>query len=237
VRDIPAAEGSALMGLSAADLDVKKNAAALNGGKIKGIAILAGTNNVKFTQDLPFVTMAEEFLKDDILCISEGDASVSLAKYGFLNPRQCGKHCGEGVAKLLKTAGKDLPAVLDLGYAENGGVAEFLLALSAAAKKPMKELPVLACFAEANRSAEVAEALGLVAMGVSTFFWPSLPVTGSPKTMEALGRLCGEKFGAKLIVHTDKKMEPLAKARMILKVFNRVDDPSLKDHPWTDWKK
>ena len=24
---------------------------------------------------------------------------------------------------------------------------------------------------------------------------------------------------------------------MILKVFNRVLDPSLKDHPWTDWKK
>ncbi|MFH2076051.1 MAG: hypothetical protein ABIJ57_12020 [Pseudomonadota bacterium] len=236
-REIPDAKETALMGLSAADVDVKKIADALNKGKIKGIAILAGTNNVKFTQDLPFVTMAQEFLKDDILCISEGDASVSLAKYGFLNPRQCGKHCGEGLAKILKAAGKNLPAVLDLGYAENGGVAEFLFALSAAAKKAVKELPVLACFAEANRSAEVAEALGLVAMGVSTFFWPSLPVTGSPKTMEALSKLCGEKFGAKLIVHTDKKMEPLAKARMILKVFNRVEDPSLKDHPWTDWKK
>jgi len=237
VRDIPAAKETALMGISAADLNVKKIAEALNGGKIKGIAILAGTNNVKYTQDLPFVSMAQEFLKDDILCISEGDASVSLAKYGFLNPRQCGKHCGPGVAELLKAAGKNLPAVLDFGVAENGGVAEFLLALSAAAKKPVKEMPVLACFAEANRNAEVAEALCLVAMGVSTFFWPSLPVTGSPKTMEALAKLCGEKFGAKLIVHTDKKMEPLAKARMILKVFNRVEDPSLKDHPWTDWKK
>jgi hypothetical protein len=73
-------------------------------------------------------------------------------------------------------------------------------------------------------------------MGVSTFFWPSLPVTGSPKTMEALGKLCGEKFGAKLIVHTDKKMEPLAKARMILKVFNRVEDPSSRIIP-DDWAK
>ena len=236
-REIPDAKETALMGLSAADVDVKKIADALNKGKIKGIAILAGTNNVKFTQDLPFVTMAQEFLKDDILCISEGDASVSLAKYGFLNPRQCGKHCGEGVAKLLKASGKNLPAVLDLGYAENGGVAEFLFALSAAAKKAVKELPVLACFAEANRSAEVAEALSLVAMGVSTYFWPSLPVTGSPKTMEALAKLCGEKFGAKLIVHTDKKMEPLAKARMILKVFNRVEDPSVHDQPWTYWAK
>jgi carbon-monoxide dehydrogenase catalytic subunit len=216
---------------------VEKIAAALSTGKIKGIAILAGTNNVKFTQDLPFVTLAQEFLKDDILCLSEGDASVSLAKYGFLNPAQRGKHCGKGVAKLLKAAGKNLPAVLDLGYAENGGVAELLLALSAAAKKAVRELPILACFAEANRSAEVAEALSLVALGVSTYFWPCLPVTGSPETMAALSTLCSEKFGAKLIVHTDKKMEPLAKAQMILKVFNREEDPSVKDHPWTDWKK
>ena len=236
VRDIPEAKETALMGLSGSDLDVKKIADALNKGKIKGIALLAGTNNVKFTQDLPFVTLAQELLKDDILCISEGDASVSLAKYGFLNPGQSGKHCGKGVAELLKAAGKNLPAVLDLGLAENGGVAEFLFALAAAAKKPLKELPILACFAEANRSAEAAEALSLVAMGVTTYCWPCLPVTGSPKTIEALSKLCRAKFGAGLIVHTDKKMEPLAKAGMILKVFNRVADPSVKDHPWTDWK-
>ena len=235
-KEIPEAKESALMGLSAAEIDVKKIAAALAGGKIKGIAILAGTNNVKFTQDLPFVTLAQELLKEDILCVSAGDASVSLAKYGFLNPGQCKKHCSMAVAALLKNAGKNLPAVIDLGASENGGVAEFLLALTAAAKKPLRELPVLACFAEANRSAEAAEALSLVAMGVSTYFWPSLPVTGSPRTMEALSKLCAEKFGARLIVHTDKKMEPLAKAKLILNVFNRVGDPTVKDHPWTYWK-
>ena len=235
-KEISEAKESALMGLSAAQIDVKKIAAAIAGGKIKGIAILTGTNNVKFTQDLPFVTLAQEFLKNDILCVSAGDASVSLAKYGFLNPRQREKHCSMAVAALLKNAGKNLPAVVDLGSSENGGVAEFLFALAAAAKKAVRDLPVLACFAEANRSAEVAEALSMVAMGVSTFFWPSLPVTGSPRTMDALSKLCSEKFGARLIVHTDKKMEPLAKAGMILKVFNHVEDPDLKDHPWTDWK-
>ncbi len=236
-RDIPAAKETALLGFSAADMDANKIAAALNKGDIKGIAILAGTNNVKFTQDLPFTAMAQEFLKDDILCISEGDASVSLAKYGFLNPREAKKHCGKGVANLLKAAGKNLPAVIDIGPAENGALIEFLLSLSATAKKPLKELPILACFAEANRNAEVAGALSMVAMGVSTYFWPSLPVTGSPRTMEALSQLCTEKFGAKLIVHRDKKMEPLAKARMILKVFNHADDPGMEDRPWTYWKR
>ena len=236
-KEIPEAKERALMGLSAAQIDVKKIAAAIASGKIKGIAILGGTNNVKYTQDLPFVTLAQEFLANDVLCLSAGDASVSLAKYGLLNPRQCGKHCGAAVAALLKNSGKNLPAVIDLGASENGGVVEFLLALAAAAKKPIRELPILACYAEANRSAEVAEALSLVAMGVSTFFWPSLPVTGSPRTMQALAQLCTEKFGARLIVHTDKKMEPLAKARMILNVFNGVQDPGLTDHSWTEWKR
>jgi carbon-monoxide dehydrogenase catalytic subunit len=236
-RDIPEAKETALMGFSAEDLDVKKIADAISKGKIKGIAILAGTNNVKFTQDLPFVTLAQELLKNDILCVSTGDASVSLAKYGFLNPSQSQKHCSKAVESLLKTAGKNLPAVIDLGFSENGGVTEFLLSLAASAKKAVRELPILACFAEANRSAEVAEALSLVAMGVSTYFWPCLPVTGSPRTMEALATLCNEKFGARMVVHTDKKMEPLAKARMILNVFNRVPDPSATDHPWSNWKK
>lgn len=236
-RDIPESKKTALMGLSAADLDLKKIAAALAGEKIKGIAIIAGTNNVKFTQDLPFVTLVQEFLKNGVLCLSEGDASVSLAKYGFLDPGQREKHCSQDVAGLLKTVGKNLPAVIDLGLAENGGLTEFLLALSAAAGKPIKELPILACFAEANRSAETGEALSLVAMGVSTYFWPTLPVTGSTKTMEALSTLCRLKFGAGLVVDTSKKMEPLAKAGMILKVFNRVAEPGAGDHSWTEWKK
>ncbi|MBU0575020.1 MAG: hypothetical protein KJ704_02105 [Proteobacteria bacterium] len=88
---------------------MKKIAAALNEGKIKGIAILAGTNNVKFTQDLPFLTMAQEFLKNDILCISEGDASVSLAKYGFLNPPPVREALRRGCRKAPRGRRKESP--------------------------------------------------------------------------------------------------------------------------------
>jgi len=75
---------------------VKKVVEALQGGKIKGIALLAGCNNVKFTQDNESVTMAQELLKKDVLCISEGCTSVGLAKYGLLNPKQRGRIAGKG---------------------------------------------------------------------------------------------------------------------------------------------
>jgi carbon-monoxide dehydrogenase catalytic subunit len=231
-RDIPEVKESAVMGFSSEDLDLKKMVEGLNKRKIKGIAILSGSNNVKFTQDRELPTIAQEFLKNDILCISEGEASISLAKYGFLNPARNDIELGKGLSSLLSSLGKDLPPILDLGRSENGGVTNFLLSLARADKKEPGDYPVLACFAEANRSTEVAEALWMVAMGISTYFWPSLPVTGSPKTMEALSSLCQEKFGSKLHILTDKKMEPRIKANLMIKGLTGERGPRLSGHPW-----
>jgi carbon-monoxide dehydrogenase catalytic subunit len=216
-KDIPQVKESARMGFSAADVDMKKIAEALTGRKVKGLALLAGCNNVKFTQDQEIVSLARELLKKDVLCISEGCASVSLAKYGLLNPGNRGSSCGKGLSDLLLSVGKDLPPVVDLGSCENGGVTEFLFAMG----KAPRELPLVACFPEANRSKAVARAAWTTAMGIPTYFWPYLPVTGSPKTVEALGDFCQKTFGAKLNVLTER-MEPLEKADLLMKGLKRA---------------
>jgi carbon-monoxide dehydrogenase catalytic subunit len=210
-RDIPAFKESALMGFSPKELDVKKITEAMKGGKIKGLAILAGCNNVKFTQDHEIVSLARELLKKEVFCISEGCASISLAKYGLLNPGNRESSCGKGLSDLLSSLGKGLPPVVDLGSCENGGVTEFLLAMG----KLPKELPLVACFPEANRTKAVARAAWTVAMGIPTYFWPYLPVTGSPKTVEALGDFCQKTFGAKLNVVAEK-MEVAEKANLLM---------------------
>jgi carbon-monoxide dehydrogenase catalytic subunit len=230
--DIPEIKESAILGFSAEHLGVKKIVEALKGKKIRGIVIFSGSGNVKFSQDHEIVTIAGELLKNDVFCVSEGEASVSLAKYGFLNPQQKEKNCGKGVADLLASLGKDRPSVLDLGSSENGGVTDFLLGIAGVEKKALKDYPIAACFAEANRSAEVAEALWTVAMGVPVYFWPCLPVTGSSKVMEALSKFCQEKFGAKLHVATDKKMEPRAKAKWIIRDLEGGQAPRLSGLPW-----
>lgn len=231
-RDIPEVKESAVMGFSSEDLDLRKMVEGLSKGKIKGIAILLGSNNVKFTQDRELATIAQEFLKNDFLCLSEGEASIGLAKYGFLNPNKRDIELGKGLSDLLPSLGGDLPSIIDLGSSENGGVTEFLLKLTRAAKREIKDVPLLACFAEANRSTEVAEALWMVAMGISTYFWPSLPVAGSTKTMEALSDLCQEEFGAKLYVLTDKKMEPRIKADLMIKALKSEEGGSISGKPW-----
>ncbi len=215
-RDIPSNKESAVMGFSVKDIDVNKVVKAVADGKIKGIAILAGCNNVKFTQDQEIVSIAGELLKKDIFCVSEGCASVSLAKFGLLNPKQRDASCGKGLSSLLSSLGRNVPAVLDLGSCENSGVTDFLLSLSSAGKKDLKEFPIMACFPEANRTKAVARATWTVAMGIPTYFWPFLPVTGSQKTIEALGKFCEEKFGARLHVVT-QKMEYKEKAEMAIK--------------------
>jgi len=57
-----------------------------------------------------------------------------------------------------------------------------------------------------------------VAMGVSTYFWPCLPVTGSAGTQQALSDFCGQKFGAGLHVIT-QKIDARTKAGLFLKTI------------------
>ncbi len=220
-RDIPMVKESAVMGYSGADVDIKKIVKALDTGKIKGIAILAGSNNVKYTQDEVLVTVAKQFLANDILCISDGEASVSLAKYRLLDPARRDKDCGAGVNELLAALGENVPSVIDWR------LTDFLLALAAAGDKTLSDYPICAYFPEANRTAEVTKAMWTVAMGVSTYFWPCLPVTGSAKTQQALEGFCREKFGAALHVVT-QKIDARTKAGLFLKTIEAPESMSGK---------
>ena len=212
-RDIPMVKEAAVMGFSGAQLDVNKIVQALESGQIKGIAILAGSNNVKYTQDEVLVTIAKQLLANDILCISEGEASASLAKYRLLDSARLDKDCGDGVKALLSALGQNVPTVVDWC------ATDFLLAFAAAGGKALADYPICAYFPEANRSTEVAKAMWTVAMGVSTYFWPCLPVTGSAKTQQALGDFCQQEFGAKLHVVT-QKIDARTKAGLFLKEIN-----------------
>jgi carbon-monoxide dehydrogenase catalytic subunit len=220
-RDIPMVKESAIMGYSASDLEVKKIVDALDSGKIKGIALMAGSNNVKYTQDEVLVTVAKQFLANDILCISNGEASVSLAKYRLLDPARRDKDCGEALNELLSSLGEKVPSVIDWC------MTDFLLAFAAAGNKALSQYPICAYFPEANRTAEVTQALWTVAMGVSTYFWPCLPVTGSANTQKALGDFCQEKFGATLHVVT-QKIDARTKAGLFLKTIEAPAEMSGK---------
>lgn len=228
-REIPEVKEVAMMGFSRENVDAKKVVAALNKGQIKGIVILSGSNNVKYTQDQELVSMAQEFLKNDMLCISKGEVSIALGKYGLLNPAMKETYCDKPFSDALSSLGKELPSVLEFG---NGNIIDFLFDMANAGKKEIGDIPIVAVFPEAHRSSEVTEAMWTVAMGISTYFWPSLPVTGSQKTMEVLTKYCYEKFGSRLNVVTEKKLDARAKASLVLKALKGEVGFGMSGKPW-----
>ena len=57
--------------------------------------------------------------------------------------------------------------------------------------------------------------MAFVSMGVSTYFWPYLPVTGSENAVKALTDFCDDTFGARLNVVT-KKLSATEKAKLLI---------------------
>jgi hypothetical protein len=72
----------------------------------------------------------------------------------------------------------------------------------------------------------------MAAMGVPVYFWPALPVTGSPKTLGTLSQLCNEKFGASFHIPMDKKMEAKAKASLMIKDLGTETGHRLSGYAW-----
>jgi hydroxylamine reductase (hybrid-cluster protein) len=231
-RDIPEGTEVAMMGFSGDPILAKKILGAVQKGQIRGIVVFCGSNNVKYTQDQEITIFAQEFLKNDVLCIAKGETSVTLAKYGFLNPLLRGRYCGKGLSHFLSSLGEETPSVLDVGGGEDGAVIDLFLEMIKIGKKDLKALPIVACYPEANRSSEVTEAMWTVAMGVPTYFWPALPVTGSPKATEGLSKFCEEKFGARLHITTEKKMEARAKAKLVLEPILSKHGYGFSGKPW-----
>jgi carbon-monoxide dehydrogenase catalytic subunit len=231
-RDIPEETEVAMMGFSGESIHAKKILGALQKGQIRGVVVFCGSNNVKYTQDQEITILAQEFLKNDILCIAKGEASVALAKYGFLNPLFREKYCGKDLSPVLSSLGEETPSILDVGGGEDGAVIDLFLEMVKIGKKDLKALPIVACYPEANRSSEVTEAMWTVAMGVPTYFWPALPVTGSPKAMEGLSKFSEDNFGAKLHIMTEKKIEARAKAKLILEAIMGKEKYGFSGKPW-----
>ena len=224
-RNVPSVKNIATMGYSGSNLNVKAIADGLSNGNIKGIVIFAGNDNVKLSQDTDLTVMAQIFLDSGILCLSEGDASIALAKYGYLT-KGSDISCSDGLKKVYGTLAT--PAIIDITYY---GMVEFLSVLSSVSGKSVKDLPVAAVFAEASRNIDVVKAVTAVAFGVDTYFWPALPVGGGKKVVEALKSYCSKLFGASLYVE-GRTITPRVKAANIVTALTGEKGPDVSGNPW-----
>ena len=190
----------ALMGFSSGTFSSLSSAqwARLADMGVKGVALVAGCNNVQQTQDAAVVRQATEFLKSDVLVVASGCAAVGLAKAGYMDPDRrdglVGKRLRGFLAALSEASGTSVPAAMDAGTCWEIPAA---LELAGLFQRQLK-LPIVAAMPEVSRPASWSSALAIASRGVPTYVGPVLPLDGGLQTLNMLNDMLRARGGALL---------------------------------------
>ena len=175
-------------------------------GKIRGIIIFGGSNDVRQTQDNKTIKLTLELLKRDVLCVAIGEAGTTFAKMGLLDPAVTSRYCGKHLKKLLLDLGKKigrekgLPPVLKFGSSmETTKIIDFLSLIALRKRVEIKELPVAAAYLEVGQEKNITDINLMVNLGIPTFIGSIIPIGGSEKVEKILTEDISDIFGASII--------------------------------------
>ncbi|MCJ2669110.1 MAG: anaerobic carbon-monoxide dehydrogenase catalytic subunit [Candidatus Thermoplasmatota archaeon] len=182
----------------------------LKEGKIQGFAALVGCNNVKTCHDLNHLTLAKEFIKNDILVISTGCAAGAYVRAGLTNSKATKDLAGEGLKEVLTELGEKFgfdgpfPPVWHMGSCvDNSRIHDFMTMLANKMGIDIKDLPVVASAPEDMSEKAVVIGTWLVATG-----WPThvavLPfIHGSPLVVQIAENTARDVYGGYFVFEED----------------------------------
>jgi acetyl-CoA synthase len=184
----------------------------LKDGTIKGIALLAGCNNVKIKHDETHIVVVEELLKNDIFVLATGCAAQAYAKHGFLTPGKTDELCSDSVKGFLKELGEKselggtLPPILHMGSCvDNSRVERFMAELADVMGVDMHELPIAASAPEAMTEKAVVIGTWAVATGWPTHVGVYAYHRGSDIITEIAEKTAKDVYGGFFIFEPDPK--------------------------------
>ncbi|UCD91985.1 MAG: anaerobic carbon-monoxide dehydrogenase catalytic subunit [Methanobacteriota archaeon] len=182
----------------------------LKEGKIKGFAAMAGCNNLKTCQDESHLTLAREFLKNDIMVLATGCAAGALVRGGFTSSKATQEMASEGLKEFLTTLGKGmgledaLPPVWHMGSCvDNSRIQFFMTTLANKMGVDIKDLPIVASAPEDMSEKATAIGTWLVASGwpVHVGIFPF--IHGSPLVVQVAELTARDVYGGFFIFETD----------------------------------
>ncbi|MHB8125453.1 MAG: anaerobic carbon-monoxide dehydrogenase catalytic subunit [Desulfitobacteriaceae bacterium] len=158
---------------------------ALEQGVINGLCIIAGGSNVKVTADEMAVKVIESLSAQKILCLTYGNAAVTLGRYGYLAANEQ-KDSSVGMSSLDFL---NNPVAYCLGGE---------LAASAAVElvQDISRLKVMAVFPEMTEARDLQAAMAFAKAGAKVLTGIKLPIDGSEILSRELGKViqyCGSK--------------------------------------------
>lgn len=179
-------------------------------GRIKGFALMAGCNNLKTCHDESHLTIAAEFLKNDIMVLATGCAAGALVRAGFTSSIATEEKAGDGLKEFLTSLGKGmgledpLPPVWHMGSCvDNSRIEFFVTTIANKMGVDIKDLPVVATAPEDMSEKAVAIGTWLVATGwpVHVGIWPF--IHGSLLVTQIAEHTARDVYGGYFIFETD----------------------------------
>jgi carbon-monoxide dehydrogenase catalytic subunit len=189
-------------------------------GQIKGVAQLAGCNNLKHPQDESHVAVLKELVKNNVFVIATGCSAGAYAKLGFMSPSAVDAYAGSGLKNFLKTLedanpqlATGLPLVFHVGACvDNSRGMDLLTAMADELGVDTPKVPFVASAPEAMHEKAIAIGSWAVTMGVPTHVGSMPPLEGSDLVYGIATQIAHDVYGGNFIF----EMDPLIAAGKLL---------------------
>jgi hypothetical protein len=148
-------------------LDPKEVKHSIENGCIQGICILGGGSNIQVTQDLLLCEAAVKLKSKDVICLTYGNAAVTLGKYGYLE-----ESGGENAVAYCIGAEDDIVKIIDT--VQEAG-----------------KTRVVALYPELTTGRDLLAALTFAGMGIKVITAVKLPIYGDEYAHSEISDLIG----------------------------------------------
>ncbi|MHC4166807.1 MAG: anaerobic carbon-monoxide dehydrogenase catalytic subunit [Planctomycetota bacterium] len=183
-------------------------------GRIRGIVGVVGCTNPKVPQDLTHTTLTRELIKNNILVLTTGCATIACAKQGLTNPKEAMDMTGDSLREVCETVG--IAPVLACGSCVDN--TRLLVSCSELVREgglgeDLSELPIAGACLESVSEKAMAIGQYFVASGALVVFAKEvMPIFGSDNVTDYLFNGIEKDFGGHWAVESD----PVKAAKMII---------------------
>ena len=184
---------------------------AILSGQLKGVALMAGCNNLKRAQDESHIIVLKELVKNDVFVIATGCSAGAYAKFGLMSPLAVDAYAGEGLKSFLKTLevanpqlATGLPLVFHVGSCvDNSRGADLAVAMANELGVDIPKVPFVASAPEAMHEKAVAIGSWCVSLGLPTHVGSLPPLEGSDLVYGIATQIAHDVFGGNFIFEVD----------------------------------
>jgi len=191
-------------------------------GRIRGIVGVVGCTNPKMPQDLTHTTLTRELIKNNILVLTTGCATIACAKQGLTDPKEALELAGPGLREVCETVG--IPPVLACGSCVDN--TRLLVSCSELVREgglgeDLCDLPIAGVCLESVSEKALAIGQYFVASGALVVFAKEvMPIFGSENVTDYLFGGIEKDLGGRWAVESD----PVKAAEMIIDHIERKRD-------------